>query len=308
MHTNGFIPFYKEELNDWLFDDPIRFSWWLWLRARATYKACMQCVGQSRIEVQLNPGELAITKTRLRELWGVNKKTVDNFLSQMEREGRLAIRKENGALIICIRPDYVFANTKPTVWRVDEKSGAWVADVKSVQNDASEGLGQLPDEASVQEKPQVVAQLATQAATIIKNKEKEKNKKLTVDCITREQKFFDDLKMSDETLTQMASNLKPANGIDELRSLLENFLNHCLSTEDYHDSFPKFKKHFLNWARIVIKANQKQKSKASKNESNEKRSGISVAAAQRSGTDVNARTAADYANSIPSQLADIYSK
>ena len=100
MYNSGYIPFYRDELEDWLVQDPQRFMWWIWIRCRAAYKPCMQCVGQARVEVNLRFGELAVTKTHLKNVWGVNIKTVDRFLKQMVKDGRISFRDEKGVLII----------------------------------------------------------------------------------------------------------------------------------------------------------------------------------------------------------------
>ena len=102
MYNSGYIPFYRDELEDWLIQDPQRFMWWIWIRCRAAYRPCMQCVGQARVEVNLQYGELAVTKTHLKNVWGVNIKTVDRFLKQMIKDGRISCRDEKGVLIIRI--------------------------------------------------------------------------------------------------------------------------------------------------------------------------------------------------------------
>ena len=105
MYNSGYIPFYRDELDDWLIQDPQRFMWWIWIRCRAAYKPCMQCVGQARVEVNLQFGELAVTKTYLKNVWGVNIKTVDRFLKQMVKDGRISCRDEKGILIIRVTKD-----------------------------------------------------------------------------------------------------------------------------------------------------------------------------------------------------------
>ena len=38
MYNSGYIPFYRDELEDWLIQDPQRFMWWIWIRLHLTFE------------------------------------------------------------------------------------------------------------------------------------------------------------------------------------------------------------------------------------------------------------------------------
>ena len=73
------------------------------------------------------------------------------------------------------------------------------------------------------------------------DKEKEQN---------REFDFFNQLKNSRASLEASAMSLRC--DIEIVIQLLEDFTQNIIVTEDWHKSFPGFKKHFMNWARIRI--------------------------------------------------------
>lgn len=302
FNNNGYIPLHREELIAHIFQDRKRFCWWLWLRANAVYKACTMYVGNTGRKVHLNPAELATPKLQIACNLGADVKTVRMFLHDLATEGLIALRKEKGSEIICIRPDFVLATASRTDWAVNA-DGAWVQ------------AAELPNEFPTQIPTQTPAETATETATqlptaspaqfptppadtyIIKNIEETKN--FSLDISAREMKFVEEVRESESTLELMAYNLKPAGGTEELKDMLEQFHKHCLSIDSYHESLSAFKKHFTNWARIALRENHKAHSKTNYNE----RKNLTSQTDQR-GVGENVRTAADYHSSIPSQLSN----
>ena len=304
MYNSGYIPFYRDELEDWLVQDPQRFMWWIWLRCRAAYKPCMQCVGQARIEVYLQYGELAVTKTHLKNVWGVNIKTVDRFLKQMVKDGRISCRDEKGVLIIkVIREDLISAPSG----RTNEACAGMGVPITSGTDDDITGEicvetdTEIPDEIQDEMQGEIPSQLTTQMPSIIRNKENNNQKKFDIDLPAREKDFFEELKKSDLTLEQMAYSLKPENGIDGLLLLLEEFINQCLSTDEFHNTFSEFKKHFMNWARKEIRSRITENKKTIRNGKKEREPGQESGTARRRGAEVSARSAADYEKPFTAQ-------
>lgn len=296
MYNSGYIPFYRDELEDWLAQDPQRFLWWIWIRCRAAYKPCMQCVGIARIEVNLQYGELAVTKTHLKNVWGVNIKTVDRFLKQMIKDGRISCRDEKGVLIIRVVRDELIA--VPT-GRVIETSVEMDSLITHVTDDAMTSGMNIETDAETPD--EVQREMTAQMPSIIRNIEYNNSPKIDIDLSTREKEFFEELKNSDLTLEQMAYSLKPENGIKSLLLLLDEFINQCLSTDEFHNTFSEFKKHFMNWARKEIRSRIIENKKIIRNGKKEKESCQENWTARRRGADVSARSAADYEKPFSTQ-------
>lgn len=304
MYNSGYIPFYRDELEDWLIQDPQRFMWWIWIRCRAAYRPCMQCVGQARVEVNLQYGELAVTKTHLKNVWGVNIKTVDRFLKQMIKDGRISCRDEKGVLIIrIVREELIAApsgRTKETSVYSDAPTTT-VTDDDMINEMSVETDTEMTDEIQAEIQGEIPSKMTVQIPSIIRNKENNNQKKIDINLPAREKEFFEELKKSDLTLEQMAYSLKPENGIEGLLLLLEEFINQCLSTDEFHNTFSDFKKHFMNWARKEIRSRITENKKIIRNGKKEKEPGQENGTARRRGADVSARSAADYEKSFTAQ-------
>lgn len=297
MYNSGYIPFYRDELEDWLIQDPQRFMWWIWIRCRAAYRPCMQCVGQARVEVNLQYGELAVTKTHLKNVWGVNIKTVDRFLKQMIKDGRISCRDEKGVLIIRIVREELIAAPSGKIQETSVYSDApmtTAADDDMISEMCVETDTEIPNEIQDEIQGELPIQMTAQIPTIIRNKENNNKKNSDIDLPAREKEFFEELKKSDLTLEQMAYSLKPESGTEGLLLLLEEFINQCLSTDEFHNTFSEFKKHFMNWARKEIRSRITENKKIIRNGKKEKEPGQESGTARRRGAEISARTAADY--------------
>lgn len=293
MYNSGYIPFYRDELDDWLIQDPQRFIWWIWIRGRAAYKPCMQCVGQARVEVNLQFGELAVTKTYLKNVWGVNIKTVDRFLKQMVKDGRISCRDEKGILIIRVTKDELI--TVPS-GRVKETDTGKESQMQILTDDdlTDETDGEMSAELPSEMPDEIHDEMAVQMPPIIRNIENNNFKKTDIDLSAREKDFFEELKKSDLTLEQMTYSLKPENGQEGLLLLLDEFINQCLGTDDFHNTFSEFKRHFMNWARKEIRSRKIDDKKHTQNGKKEKEPRAESGASRRRGAEVSARSAADY--------------
>lgn len=304
MFNSGYIPFYREELDDWLIQDPQRFIWWIWLRCRATYKPCMQCVGQGRVEVYLKCGELAVTKTYLKNIWGVNIKTVDRFLKQMITDGRISCRDEKGILIITIKQSEMItapsfrtgASVLQSTFRTLDETAEQTTYEKATQ------MASVTEEETGTEMPtRLTDEPTVPEATNIRSIESNNSQNTDIDFSAREKGFFDELKKSALTLEQMIYSLKPENGEEDILLLLDEFINQCLGTDDFHNSFSEFKRHFMNWARKEIRIRQTENKKNNQNGKKDKEQRHESGVSRRRGAEVSARSAADYEKPFSTQ-------
>ena len=140
----------------------------------------------------------------------------------------------------------------------------------------------------------IPSQMTAQIPSIIRNKENNNQKNFDIDLPAREKEFFEELKKSDLTLEQMAYSLKPESGTEGLLLLLEEFINQCLSTDEFHNTFSDFKKHFMNWARKEIRSRITENKKIIRNGKKEKKPDQESGTARRRGAEISARSAADY--------------
>lgn len=290
MYTSGFTLIYKDEEQDWLYQDPVRFSWWIWLRNHAASKPCIQSVGATRIIVRLQYGEVASTLSFLHRAWNADERAIDNFLKLLVEDGRISIRDEKGIMVVRVLQYEKFS----------PPSGYFARHTRSDMSDVPQ------DGMRNRIQPQMRTNMRSEIGTVMVDeiedetepempvsRKKEKLKKNLSDYSARERGFFEELINSDMTIEQMLFSLKPDNGREGLLHMLEEFLNYCLGAEDFHPTFQGFKQHFMNWARIQIRENLKFKSKNIQNVQKEKR-GTPAGAARRRGSEGSARTAADY--------------
>ena len=258
MYSSGFILLYRDELEDWLFQDPQLYHWWMYLRLKATPKPCVQIVGKTRIRATLGYGEFATTISYLAKVWDADDRTVSSFLNLIEEDGRIETRKENGITIIRIR-EYM---------RFSPPSGYFTKNVR--RGTHSEMVPGMSDEMVVKTdtemgddmSPPMESDLQSEVQTNKINLEEEKLKKSSTASRAQEIEFFERLKASEITLDEMAINLSLRNRqgvIDQL----EIFKSFILPAEKFHTTFADFKRHFMSWQRtqtnrkiITLKTNQ----------------------------------------------------
>lgn len=293
MYTSGFTLIYKDEEQDWLYQDPVRFCWWLWLRNHAASKPCVQSVGATRIIVRLQYGEVAATLSFLRRAWNADERAIDSFLKLLAEDGRIIIREEKGIMVVKILQ---YERFSPPAGYFTRHSHS---DMPDMMPEEKQDVMQSRRRVSMQcdMNPGMQDDMGDETGTVApvskKIEKQEKLKNNLSDYSARERGFFEDLKNSEVTIEQMLHSLKPADGREALLQMLEEFFNYCLGAEDFHPTFQGFKQHFMNWARIQIRENLKVKSKTTQNVQKEKR-GSAVGAARRRGSEGSARTAADY--------------
>ncbi len=308
MYTSGWIPFYRDELNDSLFEDPKWLQRWLWLCTRAAYKPCRRLVGATHRGVEIQPGQIVTTKAYLCRAWGINFRTVQTFLDEMEKQGRLTYSyidgktedskvskkstKSNLGIIITLPLRYVFppkasegmTEVNSRNESEDEMPYGMQDQIQSVLQDDLQSNLQHETRKEVQEK--VHPKLQT-------NKEY-KNKEISVSKRERENQFFEELKKSEITLDEFCMSLKPMKGKEEMLELAEVFFLRSVSTEDFHPSFSEFKKHFFNWAKQEIEK-RRTTQKTTRYGQQENGAGAPKRASdQRRGTEALERTAEDY--------------
>lgn len=293
MYTSGFTLIYKDEEQDWLYQDPVRFSWWIWLRNHAASKPCVQSVGATRIIVRLQYGEVAATLSFLHRAWNADERAIDSFLKLLVEDGRISLREEKGIMVIKVLQ---YERFSPPAGYFARHTHTEMSDgLRDEMQDTAQTLRRSPMQHETDSVMPDDTEHETVTATPVSKKieKQEKLKNNLSDYSARERGFFEELKKSEVTIEHMLHSLKPDSGREGLLQMLEEFFNYCLGAEDFHPTFQGFKQHFMNWARIQIRENLKVKSKTTQNVQKEK-GGAPAGAARRRGSEGSARTAADY--------------
>lgn len=292
MYTSGFTLVYRDEEQDWLFDDRIRYTWWLQLRLKATPYPSVQSVGRTRITVNLNVGELATTKVYLSRLWEADERAVDSFLNLLERDKRISMRREGNILIIKINQYEKFS---PPAGYFSKRKSAESEDEMQTRmrgETSSEIQGGMQTETEIELRDEV--QSETQANKINNINLKTENTNICECGREQEIELLRRLKScSEEERYYFCKNITCTE--DKLQQLMEQFEGHIMASEEYHTSFARLKFHFSNWAKKEFRNDEIQQSKIAigtkKSDS---------AASARRGTSAEPRPSADYDVPFPS--------
>lgn len=302
MYTSGFTIIYKDEEQDWLFEDRVRFTWWLQLRMKAAYQPCVQSVGRTRVTINLNVGEFATTKVFLARMWDADERAVDTFLNLLEQDGRISMRRESNILIIKIHqyerfsPPAGYFNRKKSSLESDELSKESRTEMQSqmqtlMRSDTLDGT--LDNTVS---ETQTEAQTETRINKINNITIKTENFNYSETARSQEIEFFKKLKnCSEEDRYFLCKNITCSE--PELLNLIDQFEGHVFASEEYHNSFARLKGHFSNWAKIQFRNDEIKKSKMAA--PIEKKSESKAAA--RKGSDGAPRPASDYDAPFPTR-------
>lgn len=286
MYTSGFTLLYRDEEQDWLYEDKVRFTWWLQLRTKATPKPCIQSVGKTRIKVNLNYGEYATTISYLSRLWDADERAVNAFLSLIEEDGRIETRKESGILIIRI------CNYE----RFSPPSGYFNRHATTEKQEIMQRETQTETREQMQSPLPIQTQSQMLSETPI-NKINLKIENLSVGDNVREEEFFKIFRDDEDSQHWVCKGIDVS--VQEMLVLLDQFEGFVKGSNEIHPNYGRFKSHFMNWARIQKRENEIKNSKIDQNE--KRKEPGSSAAERRRGTEGSARTDADYEQPFPSR-------
>ena len=299
MYNSGFVIVYRDEVEDWLWQDPQLYHWWSFLRMKATPRPCLQTVGRTRIRVRLNYGEYATTISYLARIWDVDDRTITSFLDLMEEDGRIEVRKENGISIIRIIG----------YERFSPPAGYFAKGIKRSKHNPMgdemefETQGQTSDDLENEDQSQMPGEMVSGVQSgvrpnnIILEEDKIKNKSPSPE---REAEFFEKLKNSEIALEQMAMTLKltDVSAVLEQLEIFEYFI--LGDSNKFHQNFSDFTSHFIRWFNRCRATNESRNSKKyTDGTKEEKPSSPRRAASQRRGSEGSGRNPDDYDQPFP---------
>ena len=299
MYNSGFVILYRDEAEDWLWEDPLQFHWWCFLRMKAASRPSLQTVGRTRIRVRIYYGEYATTISYLSRIWDIDERTVTSFLDLLEGDGRIEIRKENGITIIKIVGYEKFS----------PPAGYFAKGVKRAKHNGMadempfEMTSELDDETAAQMPsemlPEVCGQMPSEIPADKINLEKDKLKNNSPSP-KREAEFFENLKKSEASLEQMAMSLRLPSVAAVLEEL-EIFEKYIMADpKKFHQNYADFSSHFIRWYNCCQTSNVSRNSKKHTDETKEEQTRKSrKSASQRRGSEGSARTPDDYDQPFP---------
>lgn len=299
MYNSGFVIVYRDEVEDWLWQDPQLYHWWSFLRMKATSRPCLQTVGRTRIRVRLNYGEYATTISYLARIWDVDERTVTSFLDLIEEDGRIEIRKENGISIIKI----------VGYERFSPPAGYFAKGIRRTNSNSMgdemmvEMQSQMSDDLENPIHSQPFGDMSTEVQrgiptnNIILEKEKIKNKSPSPE---READFFENLKKSEIALEQIAITLRLPD-VPAVLEQLEIFEKFIMGNPDkFHQNYSDFTSHFMRWYNCCRATNKSQNSKKYTDGTKEEKTKMPrSAASQRRGSEGSGRNPDDYDQPFP---------
>lgn len=302
MYTSGFVLLYRDEIEDWLWEDPIQFHWWLFLRMKAAPRPRTQTVGRSRKRVEVNYGEYAAHISYLARIWDIDERTVTSFLNLLEVNNLISIRTDKTITIIKIL----------NYERFSPPAGYFAKGVKRANSDTSNLSSDMSDQKQEETVSQIhsglLSQMVTEMTTpmqsqtsadkIILEEEKIKNNFSSTPSLA-ENDFFENLKKSENTLERLRATLGE-NDIASLLDKLQVFKNFIEVQGKIHKDYQDFISHFVNWhtRRGYLKGINAPKSKQDENDETRKIN-EKGAAARRRGSEGSARSADDYDECFP---------
>lgn len=256
------MPVYEDDMTHWLWDQPQRYQWWLEIRFRAATRPGVRYVGGTNIRANVNRGEWPVTIAYLSNHWHSDDGAIKAFLEALEGDGLIECKREKLVTFIKVVGFERYCFQKPPenpqyIPDVSTYAEISLEEKKVIDDDApsetptytpQQTLSPVIDETACQTVPPTLRKTPLQPPDNNYNKinsdnDKEKEQNIEFD-------FLNQLKNSRASLEASAMSLRCS--IEIVVQLLEDFTQNIIVTEDWHKSFPGFKKHFMNWARIRL--------------------------------------------------------
>ncbi|MCM1139069.1 MAG: hypothetical protein NC453_10920 [Muribaculum sp.] len=262
------MPIYEDDMTHWIWDNATRYKWWTEIRFRAAKRPVNRFVGGTNIRVSLTYGEWAVTLGYLSSHWGADQRSIKTFLEALEEDGMIEMRKDGMITILKVCDFHKYCFNMPQVHKIDDMvtNTYETEDVEELVeiSESTSGLTPSSEDDSKQDLTTDEMQCSMtdltddSAPTDLYKKEKKeerKEKEEKIDSVDksrmREEKFFNQIKNSKSTIESIALALHCK--IEDVVPLLEDFYNGKVAIEEWHNSLPAFRKHFINWATKRLK-------------------------------------------------------
>lgn len=213
----GWFVISRDIFSHWIWGNPLHAVRWIELISMAKFESCS--VEMGRKNISLERGQFITTTRQLQGRWLTNAKTVLAFLSLLEKNNMIICKKTSEITIISI---VNFDKYQPQI------------------------SNEISSENDIQGKRKG------------KHYKKDKNiKNINISTHTRERELeFQKKLKTDNVARQKVMKLLE---VDETacEELLELFLTYVHLSEEQHQDYSDFKRHFVNWSRNNMKSENK---------------------------------------------------
>lgn len=304
MYNSGFTLLYRDEWQDWLLNDPKKFVWWLRLRSMATHEECVRrlIIGKSTVKVSISFGEIATTWASLSSTFRADERSIKEFVGDMEDEGRLVSRRENGVLIIKINNYEKFSPLGGSNRAVDmsySRHGQKIVNASANPQVMATSDTDAQMTADMLVNPSVETQ--PHMPTLEINIDKEKNiENLKNKNRERIEEFFKKLKASSDEERHWLSR---AIGCEEadLPNLITQFEGYALLNPEDYASYGAFQQHFVNRVSKIHRDKSQTKTNSYGKTTRETGGGAESSASRRRGVDGTPRADSEYRKPFPTR-------
>lgn len=255
MESKGWIKVHRSIANHWVWSSPKYFQQWMDILFLAAWEDCVVMFAGKKIS--LKRGKFVTTIRILQRRWRTNAKTVLAFLDTLEMDGMIIAEKKSAGTII-------------SVCNYDKYQCAI--------NIVSEVVSEAENHSAPKRERKRIGQRKGQQIKEDKNINNKINNSLSLSRESSE-KIFEEVKGNDKFWEDCCRSLSLEKA--EVESLLNAFFSAKVDTDEFPDSYSKFKNYFLNWARNQINSNSngtKQKPGATAEDKYANRRGVEPSA------------------------------
>lgn len=98
MSGTGWIKLHRQVMDHWIWEDPIRFKWWMEIILLTNHTDKKTIIGNEVVIIER--GTFHTSELKLSEKWGVSRNRVRRFLDLLENDGMISTKKTiNGTTI-----------------------------------------------------------------------------------------------------------------------------------------------------------------------------------------------------------------
>ena len=257
MDNNGWIRLHRSIAYHWIWNSSKHFQRWVDMLFMASWEK--KTIIFNRKTVVLKRGQFVTSSRELQRRWGTNAKGVHMFLSTLVSDGMINCITNNIMTLITI----VNYDKYQSVFSVEKERKVTG---KSKRNLSTETTSQITDTGQREKQHH------------INNNKNINNNSLSLSRESSE-KIFEEVKGNDKFWEDCCRSLSLEKA--EVESLLNAFFSAKVDTDEFPDSYSKFKNYFLNWARNQINSNSngtKQKPGATAEDKYANRRGVEPSA------------------------------
>lgn len=274
----GWIAIYRAIWGHWIWETtPHRFKRWVDLLMLAAWEN--KQVGFGSAIVNLKRGQYVTSIRRLMRRWGANNTTVTETLDLFVLNGMITVDSDKTKTIITIVNYDKYQKARKIAEILNSLDFDKIGDLETIKSKILSALDVENEHLSVQ-KPIPNKQ--------VKNNNIINNTTSLSSLRENNLKFSEEFKNSDFEIEEAMRILQCEK--EQILKMLDLFVDEVNVKLESHDSPGKFRRHFINWARIHLRVNKKDGNGRKQETGNQPEDQFK----RRRGTDVGNHKASDY--------------